>query len=76
MQNHSRKYNIPIDSLKFKFRVTDAFELEEKEGDEEEQESEDGVAVRGLFIEGARWDTGKNLIQDSYHMEMFAVYLI
>ncbi|KAI9363382.1 dynein heavy chain and region D6 of dynein motor-domain-containing protein [Zopfochytrium polystomum] len=34
---------------------------------------EDGVLVRGLFIEGARWDRSKKLLQDSYPMEMFSV---
>ncbi|KAJ3267030.1 Dynein heavy chain 6, axonemal [Chytriomyces hyalinus] len=33
---------------------------------------EDGVLIRGLFIEGARWDRERRLLQDSFPMEMFA----
>lgn len=35
-----------------------------------------GVAVSGLYMEGARWDIDKRILQDSYAMEMFSVYSI
>ncbi|ORZ39411.1 dynein heavy chain and region D6 of dynein motor-domain-containing protein [Catenaria anguillulae PL171] len=37
-----------------------------------EDDQEDGVLVRGLFIEGARWDKDKEKLQDSFPMEMFS----
>ncbi|KAJ3021047.1 UNVERIFIED_CONTAM: Dynein heavy chain 6, axonemal [Siphonaria sp. JEL0065] len=108
LQNHSRKYNIPIDSLIFAYKVT-SYETgdldieddvsfakstpkttkpkEDPDGEEERPESgpkeededfkpypdADGVLMRGLYIEGARWDRQKGLLQDSYPMEMFSM---
>ncbi len=93
LQNHARKYNIPIDSLLFNFKMTD---VETSEALDEWLSGqglnpnssrigrtsqiiplidgeEDGVLIRGLFIEGARWDKEKRLLQDSFPMEMFSV---
>ncbi|KAI9224248.1 dynein heavy chain and region D6 of dynein motor-domain-containing protein [Blastocladiella britannica] len=78
-QNHARRYNIPIDSLKFKFVV----QLEETMEDYPAADAsggdaavsapiEDGVLIRGMFIEGARWDRAKEKLQDSFPMEMFS----
>jgi len=51
LQTHARKYQIPIDSLNFNFRVTD------KETAEDVTETvEDGVLIDGLYVDGARWD--------------------
>ncbi|KAI9333548.1 dynein heavy chain and region D6 of dynein motor-domain-containing protein [Obelidium mucronatum] len=33
---------------------------------------EDGVLIRGLYVEGARWDREKRVLQDSKPMEMFS----
>ncbi|KAI9346257.1 dynein heavy chain and region D6 of dynein motor-domain-containing protein [Obelidium mucronatum] len=102
LQNHSRKYNIPIDSLIFAYKVTsyetgdldidqdvsfakpstskpatdeDRPETSPKEEDEDFKNypDADGVLMRGLYIEGARWDRQKGLLQDSYPMEMFSM---
>jgi dynein heavy chain len=74
LQNHARNYNIPIDSLSFNF------ELKNIEEDNiaaiESLGNEDGVLVSGLFLEGARWDREKQLIQDSFPMEMYSVFRI
>ncbi|KAJ3068699.1 Dynein heavy chain 6, axonemal [Podochytrium sp. JEL0797] len=100
LQNHARKYNIPIDSLVFAFKVTtyetgdldikndvsftkakpqedvavreDQGTPKEEDADFKEYPDADGVLIRGLFIEGARWDRHKGLLQDSYPMEMFS----
>jgi hypothetical protein len=37
---------------------------------------EDGVLIRGLFMEGARWDRAKKTLQDSFPMEMYSVNIV
>ncbi|KAJ3093097.1 Dynein heavy chain 6, axonemal [Quaeritorhiza haematococci] len=100
LQNHARKYNIPIDSLSFVYQVTDLIEDNSNTPTDESRPTtahskrmsvmtstrnsmvahhddghnpEDGVFVRGLFMEGARWDHEKRSIQNSFPMEMFSV---
>ena len=71
LQNHARKYNIPIDSLQFNYHVHQFFEEEtEKIG---KNALNDGVLINGLYLEGARWDMEKERLQDSFPMEMFSV---
>jgi hypothetical protein len=57
--------------LAFGYKVT-AYETDSELPDV----NEDGVLVYGLFIEGARWDRDKNMLQDSFPMEMFSVIFI
>jgi dynein heavy chain len=72
LQNHARKFNIPIDTLQFNFKVKELYD-----GDANIKESpeykDDGVFVHGLQMEGARWDLDKRVIQDSHAMSMFSV---
>ncbi|KAJ3105519.1 Dynein heavy chain 6, axonemal [Phlyctochytrium planicorne] len=97
LQNHARKYNIPIDSLLFAFKVSEYEDGDPRIGNENHSSDtrglfsgdvtggqtqfsdalvmypeEDGVLVRGLFVEGARWDRQKRSLQDSYPMEMYS----
>ncbi|KAK5599306.1 Dynein heavy chain 3, axonemal [Crenichthys baileyi] len=57
-QNFARKYTIPIDYIGFEFEVT-------KEETHMEEKPKDGAYVRGLFLEGARWDRQNMVIGES-----------
>jgi len=81
LQNHARKYNLPIDQLSFKFGPKNFYHSQEdfyaaaqkgEEGklDEEVEKPEDGVMVHGLFMEAMRWDMEKMVIVDSLPGEM------
>lgn len=67
LQNHSRKYKIPIDTLSFTFRVLDVYERKEVE-----TPAEDGVYIDGLFLDGARWDDELGVMADSKLGELTA----
>ncbi|XP_071037846.1 dynein axonemal heavy chain 3 [Parasteatoda tepidariorum] len=58
-QNYARKYHIPIDFLSYQF------EMQNFESDSEVK-PEDGAYVKGLFVEGARWDRERMLLNESY----------
>ena len=81
LQNHARKYNLPIDELSFKFVAQKLYYNQEdfynaaqkgEEGKitEEIEKPEDGVMVHGLFMEAMRWDNDSMLITDSRPGEM------
>lgn len=57
LQTHARKYQIPIDTLSFKYRTTDV--------DKDKLVApKDGVYIYGLFLDGARWDTQHDSLVD------------
>ncbi|KAJ7400487.1 hypothetical protein BTVI_105082 [Pitangus sulphuratus] len=58
LQNYARKYTIPIDHIGFEFEVM-------KEEHTMEKMPQDGAYVRGLFLEGARWDRESSVIAES-----------
>ncbi|XP_038073730.1 dynein heavy chain 3, axonemal-like isoform X4 [Patiria miniata] len=58
MQNYARKYKIPIDQLGFQFELMD-------QETSVPSRPADGIYVKGLYIEGARWDRSKKLLAES-----------
>lgn len=65
LQNHSRKYGIPINALDFRFEV-------QQEPQEKIEGPEDGVVVYGFFMEGARYSKETTQIVDSLPAEMYS----
>ncbi|XP_045510942.1 dynein axonemal heavy chain 7 [Colias croceus] len=57
-QSYARKYRIPIDQLAFHYEVQRTFTLEEP--------PEEGVYIRGLFMEGARWNMDDYCVDESH----------
>jgi len=67
LQNHARRYTIPIDSLSFAFKVQ-----QYDNASEIKMPPKDGVFVDGLYLEAARWDKRKVRLQTSQPGKMFA----
>ena len=65
LQNFARKYSFGIDTIAFDFLMIDVpFEaIKEKPAD--------GVYIRGLFLEGARWDPDIKSLNDSRPKQLF-----
>lgn len=70
LQNYARKSLKPIDRISFGFRVVDQKEEELK------SRPDDGCYVRGIFLEGARWDTAEQSLVDSKPKELFTLFPI
>ena len=84
LQNHARKYNLPIDELAFKFTPLPVYRWqqdyydaaqkgEEGQLDDALESFEDGVVIHGLFMEAMRWDDDNICVVDSLAGKMNAV---
>ena len=65
MQNHARKYQLPIDTVSFAYQLTHVLPEEVKLA------PTNGVLVFGMFIEGARIDEETHLLTESRSKELY-----
>ena len=65
LQTSARKHGISVDSLNWEFIV-----LTPEESSKAIVPPEDGIYVKGLYLEGARWDFNSNLLAEPYPMEL------
>ncbi|GLI62391.1 hypothetical protein VaNZ11_005010 [Volvox africanus] len=66
LQNFARKYTYPIDTVSFGFQVMDGLDEAKLPGG-----PEDGCYIRGLFMEGARWDSQTHVVAESRPKELY-----
>ncbi|KAL8008233.1 putative dynein heavy chain region D6 P-loop domain, dynein heavy chain, domain-2 [Plasmopara halstedii] len=64
-QNYARKHTVPIDQL--------GFDHEPMPQTEYEQPPKDGVYVRGLYLEGAKWDKNSTALVESDAKVLFSL---
>jgi len=67
MQNHARKYQLPIDTVSYGYDMRD----ETVEDVVVNGAPDDGAFIYGLFIEGARWDEKAHVLAESRPKELF-----
>lgn len=65
LQNYARKHRYPIDTVEFNF------ELKTEDWHKLTKKPEDGVFIRGLYLEGARWDATVGSINDSLPKQLY-----
>lgn len=66
LQNYARKHVIAIDKLSFDFKVLDTVQYTDIT-----EKPEDGCYIYGMYLEGARWDYKKHIINESKPKELF-----
>lgn len=64
LQNFARKYTIPIDKLGFEFDVRN-------EDNDMASKPEDGAYIKGLFLEGARWNRTTHVLDEALPKILF-----
>ncbi|XP_008202999.3 dynein heavy chain 3, axonemal [Nasonia vitripennis] len=66
LQNHARKHTIPIDHLDFEFEIT-----RYENSEEIKKPPESGVYIRGIYLQGARWNRATMELDESLPKVMF-----
>ncbi|KAG5862044.1 hypothetical protein JTB14_007295 [Gonioctena quinquepunctata] len=62
LQNYARRYVVSIDTINFAFQVMDSAVT---------KRPRDGCCIWGLFLEGARWNDNKMLLDESNPKELY-----
>jgi len=65
LQNYARKFGYPIDTISFEFILRDI------DWEDIKSSPEDGVYIRGLFLEGCRWSFEENSLTDSIPKQLY-----
>ncbi|KAI8820875.1 dynein heavy chain and region D6 of dynein motor-domain-containing protein [Fimicolochytrium jonesii] len=65
LQNYARKYTLSIDTLGLDFRIL------ETRWEDVAQKPPDGCYIRGLYLEGARWDGARRSLVESRPKELY-----
>ncbi|KAJ3073482.1 Dynein heavy chain 1, axonemal [Podochytrium sp. JEL0797] len=65
LQNFARKYTISIDTLQFEFKMVD------NRWEDIHTKPSDGCYIRGLYLEGARWDPTRRVLAESRPKELY-----
>lgn len=67
LQNYARTYGIPIDLLNFEYIVKDNIQPEEVT-----EKPKDGCYIYGIYLEGAKWDYKKHIINEPKAKELYS----
>ncbi|XP_060531534.1 dynein axonemal heavy chain 1-like [Cylas formicarius] len=62
LQNFARKYAVSIDTINFAFEVLSYFP---------DKRPKDGCCISGLFLEGARWNASKQILDESNPKDLY-----
>jgi dynein heavy chain len=66
LQNYARKHTLPIDQLSFDFKIMDQSNFD--------QRPSDGCYIKGLFLEGARYDPVQKVLMPSKSKELYTEF--
>lgn len=70
LQNFARTHGVSIDKIGFDFHVLTSSEMELAN----ENPPKDGSLIRGLFLDGARWDSISSKLAESRPRELFTEF--
>ncbi|KAI5076359.1 hypothetical protein GOP47_0008424 [Adiantum capillus-veneris] len=67
LQNFARKYKYPIDTVGFNFVIKDGSTAQTLT-----KPPDDGCYIRGLYLEGCRWDYQRHMLTESRPKELYS----